>query len=81
MAILHVAVTGRDRRHLSGLRNKFRVVVVGARETRRGIVVMPTPVERSTGRKKGAASALEGRAPVAPSEFAAARPACRTLET
>ena len=39
MAILHVAVTGRDRRHLSELRNKFRVVVVGARETRRGIVV------------------------------------------
>jgi carboxypeptidase T len=39
MAILHVAVSGRDRRHLSELRNKFRVVVVGARETRRGIVV------------------------------------------
>src|SRR5262245_64858629 len=39
MALLHVAVTGRDRRHLSELRNKFRVVVVGARETRRGIVV------------------------------------------
>jgi carboxypeptidase T len=39
MAILHVAVTGHDRRHLSELRNKFRVVVVGAQETRRGIVV------------------------------------------
>jgi len=39
MAILHVAVTGRDRRHLSELRDKFRVVVVGAQETRRGIVV------------------------------------------
>jgi hypothetical protein len=39
MTILHVAVTGRDRRHLSELRNTFRVVVVGARETRRGIVV------------------------------------------
>jgi murein tripeptide amidase MpaA len=39
MAILHVFVTGRDRRHLSELRNKFRVVVVGARETRRGMVV------------------------------------------
>ena len=39
MALLHVAVTGRDRRHLSDLRNKFRVVVVGARETRHGVVV------------------------------------------
>ena len=39
MAILHVEITGRDRRHLSELRNKFRVVVVGASETRRGIVV------------------------------------------
>lgn len=39
MAILHVAITGRDRRHLSELRDKFRVVVVGARETRRCIVV------------------------------------------
>src|SRR5215831_20491349 len=39
MAIAHVAVTGRDRRHLSELRNKFRVVVVGARETRGSIVV------------------------------------------
>ena len=39
MAILHVFVTGRDRRHLSELRNKFRVVVVGARETDDGIVV------------------------------------------
>jgi murein tripeptide amidase MpaA len=39
MAILHVFITGRDRRHLSELRNKFRMVVVGAQETRRGIVV------------------------------------------
>jgi murein tripeptide amidase MpaA len=37
--MLHVAVTGRDRRHLSELRNKFRVVVVTARETRHGTVV------------------------------------------
>jgi len=55
MAILHVAVTGRDRRHLSELRNKFRVVVVGARETRRGIVVDAyIPAERADWlRKKG----------------------------
>jgi murein tripeptide amidase MpaA len=39
MSICHVAVTGRDRRHLSLLRNKFRFVVVGFRETRQGIVV------------------------------------------
>ena len=39
MAIFHVLVTGRDRRHLSELRNKFRVVVVGARDTEDGIVV------------------------------------------
>ena len=55
MAILHVAVTGRDRRHLSELRNKFRVVVVGARETRGGIVVDAyMPAERVDWlRKKG----------------------------
>ena len=55
MAILHVAVTGRDRRHLSELRNKFRVVVVGAQETRRGIVVDAyIPAERVDWlRKKG----------------------------
>ena len=39
MTLIHVAVTGRDRRHLSELRNKFRVVVVGAQDTRRGVVV------------------------------------------
>jgi len=55
MAILHVAVTGRDRRHLSELRNRFRVVVVGARETPRGIVVDAyIPAERADWlRKKG----------------------------
>ena len=53
--MLHVAVTGRDRRHLSELRNKFRVVVVGAQETRRGIVVDAyIPAERVDWlRKKG----------------------------
>ena len=53
MAILHVAVTGRDRRHLSELRDKFRVV--GARETRRCIVVDAyIPAERVDWlRKKG----------------------------
>src|SRR5262245_33814833 len=55
MALLHVAVTGRDRRHLCELRNKFRVVVVGAQETRRGIVVDAyIPAERVNWlRKKG----------------------------
>jgi murein tripeptide amidase MpaA len=55
MALLHVAVTGRDRRHLSELQNKFRAVVVGARETRRGIVVDAyIPAERVEWlRKKG----------------------------
>ena len=55
MAMLHVAVTGRDRRHLSELRNTFRVVVVGARETRRCIVVDAyIPAERVDWlRKKG----------------------------
>ncbi len=55
MAILHVAVTGRDRRHLSELRNKFRVVVVGVNETRHGIVVDAyIPAERFDWlRKKG----------------------------
>src|SRR5262245_41641872 len=35
MGLLHVAVTGHDRRHLSELRNKFRGVVVRARQTSR----------------------------------------------
>ena len=39
MAMLHVAVTGRDKRHLSALGGKLRVVVVGFREGKRGIVV------------------------------------------
>ena len=39
MATLHVAITGRDRRHLTELGAKLRVVVVGYREDRRGIVV------------------------------------------
>jgi carboxypeptidase T len=60
MALLHVAVTGRDRRHLSELRNKFRVVVAGAQETRRGIVVDAyIPAERVDWlRKKGYAVEL-----------------------
>src|SRR5262245_53883021 len=55
MAMLHVAVTGRDRRHLSELRDKFRVVVVGARETCNSIVVDAyIPAERVDWlRKKG----------------------------
>ena len=39
MALYHVSITGRDRRHLSALGAKLRVVVVSYRETSRGIVV------------------------------------------
>ncbi len=39
MALYHVAVTGRDRRHLTELGTKLRVIVVGYREEKRGIVV------------------------------------------
>lgn len=39
MALYHVAVTGRDRRHLTELATKLRVVVVGYREEKNGIVV------------------------------------------
>jgi murein tripeptide amidase MpaA len=39
MSLFHVAITGRDRRHLSALGAKLRVVVVGYRETKHGIVV------------------------------------------
>ncbi|HEY6985582.1 MAG TPA: hypothetical protein VH375_05835, partial [Rhodanobacteraceae bacterium] len=39
MAICHVAIMGRDRRHLSELGAKLRVVVVGYREEKCGIVV------------------------------------------
>jgi murein tripeptide amidase MpaA len=39
MSILHVAITGRNRRHLSALGPKLRIVVVGYKETKKGIVV------------------------------------------
>ena len=39
MSTLHVAITGRDRRHLTALGPKLRVVVVGYREDERGAVV------------------------------------------
>jgi murein tripeptide amidase MpaA len=39
MSTVHVAITGRDKRHLSALGPKLRIVVVGYREDRRGIVV------------------------------------------
>ena len=39
MSILHVAITGRDKRHLTALGPKLRVVVVGYREDKRGAVV------------------------------------------
>ncbi len=44
----HVAITGRDRRHLSDLGAKLRVIVVGYREEKRGIVVDAyIPAEKS----------------------------------
>jgi murein tripeptide amidase MpaA len=39
LSLYHVAVTGRDRRHLTELATKLRVVVVGHREEKKGIVV------------------------------------------
>lgn len=39
MALYHVAVTGRDRRHLTALGPKLRIVVVGYREDKHGVVV------------------------------------------
>jgi murein tripeptide amidase MpaA len=39
LAILHVSITGRDRRHLTALGAKLRVVVVGYREDKQGVVV------------------------------------------
>jgi murein tripeptide amidase MpaA len=39
LSLYHVAVTGRDRRHLSALGPRLRVLVVGYREDKRGVVV------------------------------------------
>ena len=39
MGLFHVAIRGRDRKHLVALRPKFRVIVVGYREDKRGAVV------------------------------------------
>jgi murein tripeptide amidase MpaA len=39
LALYHVAVTGRDRRHLTALGPKLRIVVVGYREDKHGVVV------------------------------------------
>jgi len=39
LAVCHVALTGRDRRHLTALGPKLRIVVVGYREDKRGAVV------------------------------------------
>lgn len=39
MAIFHVLITGRDRRHLAALGPKLRIVVTGYREDKRGAVV------------------------------------------
>jgi murein tripeptide amidase MpaA len=39
MSTLHVAITGRDKRHLTALGPKLRVLVVGYKETKKGIVV------------------------------------------
>jgi carboxypeptidase T len=47
MALFHVAITGRDRRHLTALGPKLRVVVVGYREDKHGAVVDAyVPAER-----------------------------------
>ncbi|HEV7365462.1 MAG TPA: M14 family metallopeptidase [Gemmatimonadales bacterium] len=39
MALLHVAISGRDERHLTALGPKLRIVVVSYKETKRGITV------------------------------------------
>src|SRR5512134_60364 len=39
MGLVHVTVTGRDRRHLAALGPKLRIVVVGFREDEHGAVV------------------------------------------
>ncbi|HTR76459.1 MAG TPA: M14 family zinc carboxypeptidase, partial [Gemmatimonadaceae bacterium] len=39
MSVVHVNITGRDRRHLTALATKLRIVVVGYREDRHGMVV------------------------------------------
>ena len=39
MPILHVAITGRNRRHLTALGPKLRIVVTGYKETKSGITV------------------------------------------
>src|SRR4029450_5592604 len=39
MPILHVAITGRNRSHLTALGPKLRIVVVGYKETKSGITV------------------------------------------
>src|SRR5262245_46420378 len=39
MGLLHVAITGRDKRHLTALGPKLRIAVVGSKETKRGITV------------------------------------------
>jgi len=39
MSILHVAISGKDRRHLSALGPKLRVMVTGYKETKKGITV------------------------------------------
>jgi murein tripeptide amidase MpaA len=39
MSVLHVAITGRNKRHLTALGPKLRVVVTGFKETKKGITV------------------------------------------
>jgi carboxypeptidase T len=39
LPLYHVAITGRDRRHLTDLGARLRVVVIGHREEKRGVVV------------------------------------------
>ena len=46
MGLHRVAITGRDRRHLTELRTRFRVVVAGGEDASRAIVDAYIPAER-----------------------------------
>ena len=53
MAILHVAVTGRDRRHLSELRNKFGWSSSGPRPAAASLWMPTSRPTESTGSAEG----------------------------
>lgn len=52
MGLHRVAITGRDRRHLTELRTKSRVVVAGGEDASRAIVDAYVPAERVDWLKK-----------------------------